>query len=142
MTKSPKYTDKGSGRPKELPTPVTWLPEPQKHDYPAAASYLAVVAGPQQVRLIVAALRTAPVMHYKVKDILRASGLALLPRDNAHVAHDLAAVATGKQLSPCLMVRGDVAKGVPALIADGYHRVCASYYLDENTDIPVKIVKM
>jgi hypothetical protein len=25
-------------------------------------------------------------------------------------------------------------------IADGYHRVCASYHTDENTDIPVKIV--
>ncbi|MDT5170284.1 MAG: hypothetical protein QOD02_3619, partial [Mycobacterium sp.] len=24
-------------------------------------------------------------------------------------------------------------------IADGYHRVCASYYTDENTDIPVRI---
>jgi hypothetical protein len=25
-------------------------------------------------------------------------------------------------------------------IADGYHRVCASYLTDENTDIPVRIV--
>jgi hypothetical protein len=25
-------------------------------------------------------------------------------------------------------------------IADGYHRVCASYYTDESTDIPVRIV--
>jgi hypothetical protein len=25
-------------------------------------------------------------------------------------------------------------------IADGYHRVCASHHVDENTDIPVKIV--
>ena len=28
----------------------------------------------------------------------------------------------------------------PLQIADGYHRVCASYHTDENTDIPVKIV--
>jgi hypothetical protein len=33
-------------------------------------------------------------------------------------------------------------KGREALIADGYHRVCASYYTDEDTDIPVKIVKL
>jgi len=25
-------------------------------------------------------------------------------------------------------------------IADGYHRVCASYHTDENTDIPVVLV--
>lgn len=28
------------------------------------------------------------------------------------------------------------------LIADGYHRVCASYHTDENTDIPVVLVKL
>ena len=37
------------------------------------------------------------------------------------------------------MVRGDLATGVPAQVADGYHRVCASYYTDENTDIPLKL---
>jgi hypothetical protein len=25
-------------------------------------------------------------------------------------------------------------------IADGYHRVCASYHVEENTDIPCRIV--
>lgn len=24
----------------------------------------------------------------------------------------------------------------PLIAADGYHRVCASYWIDENTDIP------
>jgi hypothetical protein len=28
---------------------------------------------------------------------------------------------------------------VPLQIADGYHRVCASYHLDENTDIPCRL---
>ena len=27
-------------------------------------------------------------------------------------------------------------------IADGYHRVCASYHLDENADIPCRIVDL
>lgn len=141
MTTSSKNPNPAAGSPTKRAAPVTWLAEPQKHDYPAAASYLALVARPKQVRLIVAALQRAPVVHYKAKDILRASVLALLPRDNPHVAHDLDDVMGGRQLSPCLMVRGESEKGLPALIADGYHRVCASYYLDENTDIPVKIVK-
>jgi hypothetical protein len=38
------------------------------------------------------------------------------------------------------MVAGDLDAGISAQVADGYHRVCASYYTDENTDIPVKIV--
>jgi len=63
----------------------------------------------------------------------------LLPADNAHVASDLKKIRDGKRLSPVLMVRGDLALGVPAQVADGYHRVCASYYTDENTDIPLKL---
>jgi hypothetical protein len=121
---------------------VLWQQAPKAHDYPAAESYLSILAGPKTVRRLVKALRTAPVTHFKAKDILRACRLPLLPLNNVHVAADLAAVKAGRPLSPCLMVRGDLAAGVAAQIADGYHRVCASYYTDENTDIPVKIAKL
>jgi hypothetical protein len=121
---------------------VLWQQVPQEHDYPAAGTYLSMLAGPKMVRRLVKALRKAPVTHFKAKDILRAAGLALLPLENVHVAADLAAVKAGQPLSPCLMIGGDLAANVKAQIADGYHRVCASYYTDENTDIPVKIVKL
>jgi len=60
--------------------------------------------------------------------------LALLPADNKHVQADLDKVKEGRKLSPVLLVRGE-----PMQIADGYHRVCASYHLDENADIPCRI---
>lgn len=91
------------------------------------------------VAAIVASLKVAPIQHRKAKDILRAARLVLLPEDNAHVASDLKKIKEGKKLSPILMVRGDLARGLPAQVADGYHRVCASYYTDENTDIPLKL---
>ena len=47
-----------------------------------------------------------------------------------------------KALSPVLLVRGDIARGIPTQIADGYHRVCASYHTDENTDIPCRLVPL
>ncbi len=117
-----------------------WKTEPEEHDYPAAASYLSLVAPTAAVAAVVGALRAAPLIHYKAKDLLRASGLQLLPVDNPHVAHDLAKVKAGQLLSPVLLVRGDAANGVPLVVADGYHRICASYHLDENTDIPCRIV--
>jgi hypothetical protein len=120
---------------------VRWLEIPQKHDYPAAASYLSLLAGPAKIRALVSALKSAPVAHCMAKDILRASGLPLLPEDDVHVAKDLAQIRAGNPLSPCLMIRGKIHNCQQAQIADGYHRVCASYYTDENTDIPVKIVK-
>jgi hypothetical protein len=79
-------------------------------------------------------------MHRKAKDLLRASGLDALPRDNTHVAKDLDKVRAGERLSPVLLVRGDLSHGVPLVVADGYHRICASYHLDENADIPCRIV--
>jgi len=119
---------------------VLWGEAPDEHDYPAAADYLALLATGTQINEIVAALKQAPIVHKKAKDLLRASQLTLLPADNPHVLADLKKIKKGTPLSPILVVRGDLNTGVALQIADGYHRVCASYHTDENTDIPVKIV--
>ncbi|KAA0022300.1 hypothetical protein [Antrihabitans cavernicola] len=121
-------------------TQVKWLDEPEEHDYPAAADYLALIGAPAAVKSIVAALQKAPIVDKKAKDILRAARLPLLDKDNPHVASDLAKIAKGKAISPVLLVRGDLHTGLALQVADGYHRVCASYHTDENTDIPVKLV--
>jgi len=116
---------------------VKWLEKPEAHDFPAAADYLALLADPDTVNELTQSLQAAGIVQKKAKDILRAAQLGLLPVDNPHVASDLAKIKKGEALSPILLVRGDFAAGVPLQIADGYHRVCASYHTDENTDIPV-----
>ncbi len=119
-----------------------WKSDPEDHDFPAAVDYLTLLLDPESARAAVGALRHARGTTRKAKDLLRASSLPLLPPDNAHVASDLAKVRLGEQLSPVLLVRGRLGHGVPLTIADGYHRVCASYHLDENADIPCRIVDM
>ena len=119
---------------------VNWLEKPEAHDFPAAADYLDLLAESQTVKKLTKRLKAGTVVHKKAKDLLRAAQLSLLPADNPHVASDLAKIRKGEPLSPILVVRGDFAAGVPLQIADGYHRVCASYHTDENTDIPVVIV--
>jgi hypothetical protein len=118
---------------------VKWLEKPEAHDFPAAADYLALLADPDTANRLAEKLKAGIVTHKKAKDILRAAQLSLLPVDNPHVAADLSKIKKGQSLSPILLVRGDFTKGVPLQIADGYHRVCASYHTDENTDIPVII---
>jgi len=118
---------------------VQWLEKPAAHDFPAAADYLAMLADAQTVKKVTKKLKAGTVTHKKAKDILRAAQLGLLDVNNPHVAADLARIEKGQPLSPILLVRGDFTKGVPLQIADGYHRVCASYHTDENTDIPVVI---
>jgi hypothetical protein len=121
---------------------VTWLDQPEKHDYPAAAAYLGLLADPGTVSELTDRLRAATLTHQKAKDILRAAGLPLLATDNVHVASDLAKIAQQQPLSPVLLVRGDLTAGLALQIADGYHRVCASYHTDEDTDIPVMLAHL
>jgi hypothetical protein len=120
---------------------VKWLEKPEDHDFPAAGDYLALLADSNTVKEVTDSLQHGTVVYKKAKDLLRAAQLSLLPEDNPHVAADLSKIKKGTPLSPILAVRGDLTTGVPLQIADGYHRVCASYYTDENTDIPVVIAQ-
>jgi hypothetical protein len=119
---------------------VKWLPKPESHDYQAAEDYLSLIMSPKKAADCRQRLSAAggDIAHRKAKDILRASRLALLDEKNKHVASDLLKVSSGQSLSPILLLRGDDEH--PLIVADGYHRVCASYWIDENTDIPCVLV--
>ncbi|MBN9619431.1 MAG: hypothetical protein J0H43_06820 [Actinobacteria bacterium] len=119
---------------------LTWASAPAEHDYPSAAAYLRLIATPTQVEVLTALLSQAQTVQQHAKDILRAARLPLLPADDPEVAKDLKRVAKGVALSPVLLVRGDLTSGVPLQIADGYHRVCASYHLGEDADVPCRLV--
>jgi hypothetical protein len=119
-----------------------WKDEPDEHDYPAAVSYLGLIVESDVAAKLVKRLKGSKLLHYKAKDILRASRLELLPKQNVHVAADLGKVSKGLKLSPVLLVRGRLESDLPLTIADGYHRVCASYHLDENANIPCRITNL
>jgi hypothetical protein len=119
---------------------VRWLDQPQEHDYAAAAEYLSMVAEHHAVQKTVDALKHAKPVYRKAKDILRAARLDLLPATNPHVSDDLRKIGDDEKLSPILLVRGSGNGAVALQIADGYHRVCASYLTDENTGIPCHLV--
>jgi hypothetical protein len=136
-----KSSGNGSGKSKGHP-PEHWKDEPEEHDYPAAAAYLSLINTASDVKALVASLRSSPLERRMAKDILRAARLALLPPDNPHVASDLAKVKWGMALSPVLLVRGDARHDNPLTIADGYHRVCASFHLDENAAIPCRMADL
>ncbi|HEY3976167.1 MAG TPA: hypothetical protein VGM79_02760 [Streptosporangiaceae bacterium] len=113
-----------------------WQNEPEAHDYPAAESYLSLLIGRTSAARLVSGLQAQLTLeHFAAKDILRAAGLPLLAADDTEVAADLEKVRHGKKLSPVLLAEGD-----PLWIADGYHRVCASYHLDEKAQVPCRIV--
>lgn len=120
--------------------PALWKKKPEAHDYPAALEYLSLVLDQKLAEAVVASLRHAPLVELKAKNVMRASGLPLLPRDNFYVARDLKKIRKGKPMSPVLLVCGDLRRGIPLTIADGYHRICASRHIDENVLIPCRVV--
>jgi hypothetical protein len=117
-----------------------WKADPDEHDYPAAHDYLTLVMSTAAANGLVEALKKAPLLHRAAKDLLRASALPLLPENNYHVAKDLSKIKKGQLLSPVLLVAGDASRGAHLSIADGYHRICASYFLDEDAAIPCRLV--
>lgn len=86
---------KATPKPEATPVTVKWLDEPQDHDYPAAACYLSLIAGPTAVSRAVNALHESPTVTFTAKDLLRAAGLPLLPADDPDVAKELDRVRAG-----------------------------------------------
>ncbi len=118
---------------------VVWGSEPEDHDYPAAQSYLSLLADPDEISRIVDELRLSPIELVKAKDVMRAAGLPMLERSNFHVKRDLKKIVEKRPLAPILLVRGDGAKHLSLTIADGYHRACAVYWNNEDDFIHARI---
>ncbi len=117
---------------------IKWLDAPEVHDFPAALSYLRLLYADAAASVLVEKLKAAEAASFKAKDILRASQLLVLPGDNTHLTADLKKIKKEISLSPILLVRDSANEKV--IIADGYHRTCAVYSLDEDAVIPCRIV--
>jgi hypothetical protein len=113
-----------------------WKDQPEPEDFPAARSYLSLLVGPDAATKLARAFRKQKQLRtFAAKDILRASGLPLLAADDSEVSSDLEKIRRGEKLSPVLLVEGD-----PLWVADGYHRICVSYHLNEKELVPCRIV--
>ena len=106
---------------------LLWKKKPEAEDYEGARDFLSLIYPDTTSGKLLRALRKAPTIKRAAKDLLRASNLPLLPRDEPHVDDDLKRIHKGKPLAPVLLVRGDVSKGIPLVVLDGYHRICANY---------------
>src|SRR5438105_2316009 len=97
---------------------ITWLAEPEDHNYPAALSYLSLFYDEKIASDFVKKLKLAPISTFKAKDIFRASRLSLLGVSNAHVKKNQKKIRAGIKLSPVLLIRDR--NNCEVIIADGY----------------------
>lgn len=118
---------------------LKWSEKEEDADFEAAFKFLSLLCSDRKARALVKSLRGAKPLDHAAKDVLRAAGLPLLPSDESHVSNDLKRIQKGKPLAPVLLVRGDMANGLPLTVADGYHRICALVYFDESAPVRCRI---
>ena len=129
---------KGSRRPVSK-SKLKWSEKEEGEDFEAAFKYLSLLCSDRKANALVKSLRGSKVLEHAAKDILRAAELPLLPSDESHVSEDLKRIQKGKPLAPVLLVRGDLANGLPLVVADGYHRICAIVYFDESAPVRCRV---
>jgi hypothetical protein len=115
-----------------------WHKKVEQDDFEAAESYLGLIYSPKKSARFVAELRRAQPARFKAKDIFRASQLSKLGVSNLRVVRDRNKIKAGTPLSPILLVRDE--RNGKVVVADGYHRLCAVYEVNEDAWIPCRIV--
>ena len=118
---------------------LNWSEQEEDEDFDAAFKYLSLLGPDTKAHALVKSLRGAKLVEHAAKDLLRAAQLPLLPRDEPHVDQDLKRIQKGKPLAPVLLVRGDMRNGLPLVVADGYHRICAVVYFEESAPVRCRI---
>ena len=113
---------------------IRWRDKPTKDDFAAAECYLGLLFDAATVTKYIAKLRRSRGSEFKAKDLLRASDLSPLGVSNSHVERDRKKITKGTLLSPVLLVRDS--KNAKVIVADGYHRLCAAYSVDEDATVP------
>ena len=114
---------------------LKWNEKQEGADFEAAFKFLSLLCSDRKATALVRSLRGSKLLEHAAKDLLRAAQLRLLPSDESHVSEDLKRIQKGKALAPVLLVRGDLAGGLPLVVADGYHRICAVCYFDESAPV-------
>jgi hypothetical protein len=112
---------------------ITWKKRLGKKEIEASETFLHLIFEDEEVARAVKELRKHRdrVEGFMVRDILRASQNELKPETNENVQKQFVKMFYGEPVAPIALVRKDQ----KLFIADGYHRMCATYYLDKDCEI-------
>jgi len=119
---------------------ITWHDKLKSSNIDAAIEYLSLLFKKDELEKIRKGLNNekTKIVHYKAKDILRASGLEPLPRTDSEVAGHLMKIHENEPLHPVILVSVDE----KLYIADGFHRVSACYSLGDDTEVAAVHVEL
>lgn len=128
-------------RKKGDPVEINWAADPDPADFPAARSFLGLVMPDEYADRAVELLRAAPATRARAKDIVRGSAGELAPEKLPGVQDEMKKMEDGEPITPLLLVQGGSNTQPDMLIADGWHRAHAAYYLQHDAWVPVRVAK-
>lgn len=118
-----------------------WLTKPVAKDFVGARTYLGLIMPDARADLAVEALKKAPPASFRATDLVRASRLGLIDKKDPGVQKAMEELESGVAVSPVLLLQGTDDPEANMVIADGWHRIHACYYLDPHTVVPCRIAK-
>lgn len=119
----------------EIPKSIPWGEFPAQHNFDNAYEYLSLLCLPEKAQEITDRLWESKTIYYRrPDDILRAAGLIPLHQTDLRVQNAIRKIHSKKEIAPAILVISTRNQRIH--IADGYHRICASYYLAEGAKVP------
>ena len=118
---------------------LKWSEEEEDEDFDAAFKYLSLLRPEAKARALVKKPSRLEAYRARRERLVARGSASLLPSDEPHVDQDLKRIQKSKALAPVLLVRGDMGNGLPLVVADGYHRICAVVYFDESAPVRCQI---
>ena len=118
---------------------LEWAEKGEAEDFDAAAKFLSLLCSDTNAKALVKSLRNSKLVQHAAKDLLRAAHLPLLPSDDSHVRRGSKANSQRQGARARSPRSRWIAAGLPLVVADGYHRICAVCYFDESAPIPCRI---
>jgi hypothetical protein len=106
--------------------------KPVAKDFTGATNYLTLCFPSDVVDALIAKLKTGKVTQARANDILRASRLHPVDDSDPGVKKEIGNIKDEVTLPPVFLIQGDLFRGIPLIVADGYHRVSACYLRDPD----------
>jgi hypothetical protein len=122
------------GKPK-----LAWADKLSSDDVKSSEGFLTLKYSEKAAEEIGALFQSAEVVMHRADDILRACGLHPLPVEDIGVRKYLVKLLTpGSNVPPVMIMNGAWMKG--PMIVQGYHRTCATYWLDPDAEVACVII--
>ena len=109
-----------------------WKDMPEAQDFPAAESYLSLLVGPEAASKLAKAFAQAAVAQKPRRQRHPAGRQPAAPRPAGPRSRRRPQQGQARRaaVTPVPLVQGE-----PLWVAGGYQRICASYHLDEKTEV-------